>query len=307
MMPSRPASPIVPPRLHLPPDPARPLSPGLSLALPETAARHVQVLRLQPDAPVLLFDGLGGQWTASIQTMTRRDVVVRLEALEAVERELPMRVTLAVCMPSNDRMDDLVEKATELGVDAIVPLMGSRSVLKLQGERASRKQAHWQAVAVAACEQSGRNRIPVVHPVMTLESFIDGTREGRLPASASREGLGEAAPIRWQLSLAADAPPLPTAFTAARVSAGAHFIILSGPEGGLTEAEQAAAAQAGWAPVSLGPRVLRADTAPLAALAALGTWAPQSAGLSAGLSAGHPAPQSARASGQAPAPATRCP
>lgn len=228
------------------------------MELPASAARHAQVLRLQPGKAVMLFDGRGGQWQARIDQMGRQSVSVELLAHEALERELDIAVTLAVCMPANDRMDDLVEKATELGVATIVPLMSERSVLKLEGERSLKKQAHWQSVAVAACEQCGRNRVPVIRSVARLSDFL-------------QEGASGA---RWMLSLDPHALAFKQAFEKIPMSAGAHITVLSGPEGGLSEAEQALALRAGCLAVGLGPRTLRADTAPLAALAALAAWAP---------------------------------
>ena len=241
--------------------------PGDEFELPPVAARHAQVLRLQPGSEVCLFDGRGGQWCATVLRMGRSDVAVRLVNHEALERELPLAVTLAVCMPANDRMDDLVEKATELGAAAIVPLVSERSVLRLSGDRAAKRQAHWQAVAVAASEQSGRNRVPVVHPVQGLDAFL-----GQANADDEHD-----VSVRWQLSLASTATALGQALEFSRngapLKAGAHFMLLSGPEGGLSAGEQDRAQQAGFRPVSLGPRTLRADTAPLAALAAIGVWA----------------------------------
>ena len=247
---------------------------GTELDLPPMAARHVQVLRLQPGSAVTLFDGHGGQWHAQVSAMTRSGVRAILQHHESVERELGLQVTLAVCMPANDRMDDLVEKATELGVAGIVPLMSERSVLRLQGERAIKKQTHWQAVAVAACEQSGRNRVPRVHAVRPLEGFLAG--HGEAGGDAGLAGLS----ARWQLSLAPSAVALREAWSHVSSSslerASAHILILSGPEGGLSTNEQEQALKAGYQPVSLGPRTLRADTAPLAALAALGVLQPPS-------------------------------
>lgn len=238
---------------------------GLELELPAVAARHVQVLRLQPGSELTVFDGQGGQWLSKVIAMTRSGARVVLVRHDPVERELDLRVTLAVCMPANDRMDDLVEKATELGVFSIVPLMSERSVLRLTGERAAKRQAHWQAVAVAASEQSGRNRVPLVQPVQGLEALL---RES---------GKGPHAMVRWALSLETHAVPLTRAIAHLSANhlmgASAHLIILSGPEGGLSPLEQAAAQSAGFAAVGLGPRILRADTAPLAAMAALGIWA----------------------------------
>jgi 16S rRNA (uracil1498-N3)-methyltransferase len=224
------------------------LAPGAEFDVGGRASRHVQVLRLQPGGAVILFDGNGGQWTAAIVRMTRAGVVVRVAAHDAVERELRRPVILAVGMPANERMDGLIEKATELGVAAIHPLVCERSVLRVAGERAERKSLHWRAVAAAACEQCGRNRIPEIAAPMALREWL-GTR----PQSAQSG--------RWMLSLGAS-----QAWPPALID-GPAFEVLSGPEGGLTAAEEAAARSAGFSAYSLGERVLRADTAPLAALA----------------------------------------
>lgn len=246
----------MPPRLHV----DTPLSPGAEISLPPNAARHVQVLRLQPGDALTLFDGHGGQWQAEVLAMGRREVTARTIAHEAHELELPQPVTLAPGMPANERMDTLIEKATELGAAAIVPLVTERSVLRVAGERAERKAAHWQAVAVSACEQSGRNRVPPVAAPQTLAAWLPGALAAAGPGAC---GL--------QLSLHPAAPPLRARVDAA--APGTHWVLLSGPEGGLSPAEQQAAARAGFAPVSLGPRVLRADTAPLAALAVIAALA----------------------------------
>ncbi len=237
----------MPPRFFV----EQPLLAGAQLLLPVGAARHVQVLRLQPGAVITLFNGDGAEWVASVTQMGRSDVTVQLGAGTPVDRELALAVTLALGVPANERMDSLIEKATELGVAAIQPLMCERSVLRLAGERAQKKLAHWQGVAVAASEQSGRTRVPRVEPVRTISEWLAG-----LPANGAATGT------RWLLSLRA-AQPLPA------LAAPAPLVCLSGPEGGLTEAEEQAARAAGFVPVSLGPRVLRADTAPLALLAHL--------------------------------------
>ena len=227
-----------------------PLSAGLEFALPEAAARHVQVRRLQPGDDVRLFDGCGGEWSAQVTRMGKRDVDVRVGAHEALERELPFQLEIALGMPANERMDALIEKATELGVAAIQPLQTERSVLRLDGERAARRVAHWQAVAVGAAEQSGRTRVPVVAPVRGLAAWLadlpDDGHAGRFVMSTG------------------SAPAL------ARVVAPAaqgRWLALSGPEGGLTADEEAVAVARGFTRVSLGSLILRADTAPLAWLA----------------------------------------
>jgi 16S rRNA (uracil1498-N3)-methyltransferase len=150
------------PRFHCP----LPLTPGNSIELPANAARHVQVLRLQPGAVLTLFNGEGGEYEATVQQMGRSHVQVQVGAHNAIEREAPRAVHLLVGMPANERMDWLVEKATELGVASIQPVVAERSVLKLKGERAEKKRAHWQGIAVAACEQCGRNRVPAVHEAL---------------------------------------------------------------------------------------------------------------------------------------------
>ena len=234
------------PRFHCP----VPLTIGAELELPAAAARHVQVLRLQPGGVITLFNGEGGEHSATILRMGRSDVAVRVDSHRPVEREASRRVHLALGMPANERMDWLVEKAAELGVASVQPLHTAHSVLRLSGERATKKQVHWQAVATAACEQCGGNRVPVVQPVTDLGAW--------LPASVS------VAPLRYVLSLADGALPLADVLSAQ--PADAPLLFLSGPEGGLSPAEDAAARAAGFAPVTLGPRVLRAETAALAAL-----------------------------------------
>ena len=238
----------MPPRFFVDP----PLAASDSLTLPERAARHAQVLRLQPGDAVTLFDGTGGQWSAQIAAMERHGVQVRLLEHSQHEVETPVAVTLALAMPANDRMDALVEKATELGALAIVPLHTERSVLRLTDERARRRQAHWQAIAVAACEQCGRNRVPVIHPVQALGAWLAGLSS--MDTGNARWLLGWRAALAWSET------------TARPVTA---VTLLSGPEGGFGDAEEDLARLRGFVSLSLGARVLRADTAPLAALAAL--------------------------------------
>ena len=228
-----------------------PLSADLEFTLPEDAARHVQVRRLQPGDDLRLFDGAGGEWGARVTRMGKRDVDVRVGAHEAVSRELPFDLEIALGMPTNERMDALIEKATELGVAAIQPLQTERSVLRLDGERAVKRVAHWQAVAVGASEQSGRTRVPVVAPVRGVAAWLAAQSD-----AASLAG-------RFVMSTGT-APPLSRAVTAAPHG---RWLALSGPEGGLTADEEAAAVASGFTRVSLGGLILRADTAPLAWLA----------------------------------------
>ncbi len=241
------------PRFHCPTD----LAIGTEIELPAGAARHVQVLRLQPGDAITLFgDSAGGECSANVTHMGRSSVRVQPTAYHAIEREAPRTIHLLAGITANERMDWLVEKATELGAASITPLLAERSVLKLKGERADKKLAHWQAVAVAACEQCGRNRVPPVHPASNLADWLAAHPATEHPATA-----------RLLLSLRAGTQPLHAAASAALSSGPVLF--LSGPEGGLSSAEEDLALAHGFVPVTLGARVLRAETAPLAALAAL--------------------------------------
>ncbi|MFG6468086.1 16S rRNA (uracil(1498)-N(3))-methyltransferase [Roseateles sp. BYS87W] len=223
-----------------------PLTPAEGdFALPPGAARHVQVLRMQPGDAITLFDGTGPEWQAEVTAMGRSEVRVRLGTSTQPARELIRAVTLAVVMPANDRMDFIVEKATELGAARLVPLMSERSVLRLNGDRAEKKRAHWEGVAIAAAEQCGRTVPMRVDPVQPLATWL-----ATLPPD----------PDEWRGVLSPRAAQPLAPFAQARA------LFLSGPEGGLSDAEVAAAHGYGLAAVSLGPRVLRADTAPLAVM-----------------------------------------
>ena len=237
------------PRLYC----AVPLASGVTLDLPAAAARHVQVLRMQPGEAVTLFNGQGGEYTAVIDRMGRSDVGVTVGDHAPVEREATRAVHLVVGMPANERMDWLVEKAAELGAASIQPVLAQRSVLKLQGERAQKKQAHWQSIAVAACEQSGRNRVPPVRQIVALAQWAAAPDTPNFQRKA-----------RLMLSFGPEAQPLRNA-----ADGDGEVLLLSGPEGGLTPQEEALAITLGFQRVTLGARVLRSETAPLAALAAL--------------------------------------
>ena len=151
-----------------------PLREGLEVSLPPGPARHAQVRRVQPGDHLLLFDGRGQDWPATVVAMVKAEVRVRVGPPLAVQRELPWPVTLALAMPANERMDTLVEKAAELGAAHIQPLHTERSVLRLQGERAERKREHWQAIARSACEHCGRAIVPQVAPVVALATWLQG-------------------------------------------------------------------------------------------------------------------------------------
>ncbi len=231
---------------------------GDLLDLPAGAARHVQVLRLQPGDAITLFNhgpgwegpSPGGEFEARVTLMGRSQVQVEIGAHLAIEREAQRGVHLAVGMPANERMDWLVEKAAELGVASIQPLMTERSVLRLAAERATKKVDHWQSVAIAACEQCGGNRVPTIHPVKTLTQWLAAMDTSAMqPMLLSlREGTQQLQRVEPSASAA---------------------LFLSGPEGGLSAAEENAAVAAGFKPITLGPRVLRSETAALTALALL--------------------------------------
>ncbi len=220
----------------------------------------MQVLRFQPGNTLTLFnrqgnaDGHEGEFMATIESMGRSDVQVSIGDFMATRREASRAVHLAIGMPANDRMDWLVEKATELGVASIQPLMTERSVLRLAGDRADKKQTHWRGIAVAACEQCGRNRVPLIHP---LTSLTDWLKHKDRPIEPTNDK-------RLLLSLQAGTQPLTDA-------AGHHgdLTFLSGPEGGLSALEETTALAQGFTPVTLGQRVLRSETAPLACLSYL--------------------------------------
>jgi 16S rRNA (uracil1498-N3)-methyltransferase len=253
------------PRFHCP----VPLATGASVLLPPGAARHVQVLRLQPGAVITLFGGTpshfggvdngveGGEFEASVLEMGRSDVRVLVGRHHAVEREPARRMHLAIGMPANERMDWLIEKATELGVAHVQALMTERTVVRLDGERARKKAEHWSSIAISSCEQSGRNRVPAVPQAMPMRQWMAGLE----PAGTADAG-------RLVLSFREDARPLREVVLHATDSAS-PVIVLSGPEGGLSASEEQLAVDRGFVPVSLGPRVLRSETAALVALTLL--------------------------------------
>jgi 16S rRNA (uracil1498-N3)-methyltransferase len=223
------------------------LGPGAQFALAPEAAQHVsKALRLKAGDGLIVFDGRGGEYEASIQRVDRGSVDVKLGAFRDVERETALQVGLVQGLPEADKMDWIIQKSVELGVAWIQPVMCDRSVVRLSGERAARREAHWQRVVVAACEQSGRNRIPEVRPTLDFRSWIASPSE--VP--------------RWLLVPGAAA-------LGTRASPPARLELVVGPEGGLSERELDLASSRGFEPVGLGPRVLRTETAPIAALAAL--------------------------------------
>jgi 16S rRNA (uracil1498-N3)-methyltransferase len=233
------------PRFHVP----VPLTVPATLDLPEAAAHHAaRVLRLRSGDAVTLFNGQGGEYAARITAIGKHDVMVKIERHDPVERESPLQITLVQALSSGERMDLTIQKAVELGVSCIVPVESERCVVRLKGERAGKRVAHWRQVVVSACEQCGRNRIPEVRMISPLDVWL-----------AAEENESQ----RWVL--------LPGADTVLRDLPRPQkpIELLVGPEGGLTDAEADAAQRTGFRPVRLGPRVLRTETAAPALLAAL--------------------------------------
>ena len=218
-----------------------------SFAVGEAVARHIQVLRIAVGEALTLFDGAGGEYAATVHAIAKRDATVTLTAFDAIERESPLNITLVQSLATADKMDFIIQKAVELGVREIVPVAAARSTLKLDAERAEKRTQHWQAVAVAACEQCGRNRVPLVRPVQAFGQWLHQPRSGAavlLHPTASQNLLG-------------------------LVDGKQPIALLIGPEGGFTEQEIAEAIQHGVVAARLGPRILRTETAAIAAIAAL--------------------------------------
>jgi 16S rRNA (uracil1498-N3)-methyltransferase len=230
-----------------------PLTPGATVDLPEALAHHLHVVRQQAGAELLLFNGDGGQYRATLAALGKKRASALIVAHEAVDVELPYAVTLAQALPEASKMDWIIEKAVELGVAAIAPLAAQRCVVRLSGERAEKRQAHWQGVIVAASEQSGRNRLAQLAPVEDFGRWLAH------PAAGPRILLSP----RATESLAGWA----------RTRGPQAVTLMVGPEGGFAPAEEDAALAQGALALSMGPRVLRTETAALAAMAALnGAW-----------------------------------
>lgn len=233
------------PRFYVP----LPLSVSQRLALPAAAAHHsARVLRLQVGDALIAFNGQGGEYPAHIVAMGKQDVTIEIERHDLIERESPLDVTLVQALSATERMEFSIQKAVELGVRQIIPVESERCVVRLHGERASRRVQHWQQIAVSACEQCGRNRLPEIRPIIRLAAWLAA------PAPEQE---------RWIL--------LPEAEKALRDMPQPRkpLAVLVGPEGGFTDAEAAAAQRAQHQSVRLGPRVLRTETVAPAMLAAM--------------------------------------
>jgi 16S rRNA (uracil1498-N3)-methyltransferase len=226
---------------------AHTLIPGATLALDERASHYLaRVLRCQVGQPLTLFNGDGRDYAASITAADKRAVTVVINDAFAVECESPLQIHLGIAISKGERMDLVMQKAVELGVSAITPLTSERVEVRLQGERADKRLEHWQGIVVSACEQCGRSRIPPLHSIGSLHDWIASVEADRKFVLHHRS----------EASLGSMEKPRSVA-------------LLIGPEGGLSEAEIAAAEHAGFASLRLGPRVLRTETAPLAALSVL--------------------------------------
>ena len=235
-----------------------PLTPDSALQLPPGAAQHlVRVLRLGVGAPLRLFNGRGGEHAAVIDGVHRDQVTVRVGAHDPVERESPLQVVLLQGLARGEKMDLVLQKATELGVAAIVPVQMARSTVRLDARQAEAKRRHWQSVVISACEQCGRNAIPEVSMPQAFGPSLSVAAAHRLILAPDESAQGLA---QW-LGTAGDLGP------------GQRIAMLVGPEGGFDATETSAAAAAGFLTCRLGPRVLRTETAGLAMLAILQSMA----------------------------------
>src|SRR6266699_83698 len=223
------------------------LSPGAEIELPERAARHCAVLRLRCGDAVTVFNGEGGEFAAKLTRASRNNARAVVISMQALERESPLAIVLAQCVSGGDRMDVTLQKSTELGVSRIVPIASERSVVKLSSDRADRRVAHWRNVVIAACEQCGRNHVPEVAAITAFAAFL---------SRAASDGL--------RLLLAPDSDR-----HLKQLEPPSRVTLLVGPEGGLAPGERQRAERSGFVPIRFGPRVLRTETPPLAAIAAM--------------------------------------
>jgi 16S rRNA (uracil1498-N3)-methyltransferase len=233
------------PRFYCPID----ITPSSQQRLPESAAHHaLKVLRLKRGDQITMFNGGGGEFEASIHLASREAVIVDIGKHIDVERESTLATTLVQSLSSAERMDLTLQKSVELGVSEIQPIVTDRSIVRLEGERAERRARHWQNVVIAACEQCGRNRVPQVLPMLSFDDWLAAPRERETQILLSPQGGSYLDQLRHP-------------------STKVH--LLAGPEGGLTDFERQRAVKAGFNAVVLGPRILRTETAALAALSAM--------------------------------------
>jgi 16S rRNA (uracil1498-N3)-methyltransferase len=233
------------PRFYCP----QPMAVGQTITLPDQVAHHAWVVRLQPGAELTLFNGDGGEYLAELATLDKKAASARILAFVERDRELPYAITLAQALPEASKMDWIIEKAVELGVAAVQPLAAQRCVVRLTTERAEKKHGHWQGVIVSASEQSGRNRLARLGELCNVDQWI------------AREDMANCLLLtpRATQSLA----------DWSRTTPPRGISLMIGPEGGYTQQEEDAAIARGAIAVSMGPRILRTETAALAALAAI--------------------------------------
>lgn len=234
------------PRFHLPEN----LSVGQTVALPDNIVRHLNVLRVRPNENITLFDGKGKAHAARLTVLEKRRAEAEILHEDTTDNESPLNITLIQSISSGDRMDFTLQKSVELGVTAIQPVISERCIVRFDGERAAKRLARWQEIVISACEQSGRNTVPPVLPIIGYREALD-----KMPSESTK--------LIMSINRARKLGDI-------RQPSGA-IVFMVGPEGGWTEQEEQQAFEAGFQAVTLGKRILRTETAPLAALAAMQT------------------------------------
>lgn len=234
------------PRFYLPEN----LSVGQTVSLPDGIIRHLNVLRVRTGTEITLFDGKGKAHAARLSFLEKRRAVAEILHEETADTESPLNITLIQSISSGERMDFTLQKSVELGITAIQPIISERCIVRLDGERADKRLARWQEIVISACEQSGRNTVPPVLPIIGYREALD-----KMPSESTKLIMS----INRARKLADIRHP-----------SGA-IVFMVGPEGGWTEQEEQQAFEAGFQAVTLGKRILRTETAPLAALAAMQT------------------------------------
>lgn len=234
------------PRFHLPEN----LSVGQTVALPDNIVRHLNVLRVRPNENITLFDGKGKAHAARLTVLEKRRAEAEILHEDTTDNESPLNITLIQSISSGERMDFTLQKSVELGITAIQPVISERCIVRLDGERAAKRLARWQEIVISACEQSGRNTVPPVLPIIGYREALD-----KMPSESTK--------LIMSINRARKLGDI-------RQPSGA-IVFMVGPEGGWTEQEEQQAFEAGFQAVTLGKRILRTETAPLAALAAMQT------------------------------------
>lgn len=234
------------PRFYLPEN----LSVGQTVALPDNIVRHLNVLRVRPNENITLFDGKGKAHAAQLTVLEKRRAEAEILHEDTTDNESPLNITLIQSISSGDRMDFTLQKSVELGVTAIQPVISERCIVRLDGERAAKRLARWQEIVISACEQSGRNTVPPVLPIIGYREALD-----KMPSESTK--------LIMSINRARKLGDI-------RQPSGA-IVFMVGPEGGWTEQEEQQAFEAGFQAVTLGKRILRTETAPLAAIAAMQT------------------------------------